>query len=283
MPELPEVEVIVRALRPSCVGRTITGGCYSGYRLRRPVPPTLIKSLSGTKIMKLERRGKYIVISLARDSRPLKNILLIHLGMSGVLYLSETAEQPKKKTHEHIKLTLSASQTLTFRDPRRFGFVDFCDRDDPALTRLGYEPLSPTFCAQDLYTVTRVRKQTIKSLLLNQQVIAGIGNIYASEALFVARIAPSAIAGSLTRVRVARLHAAIRDVLTKAIKAGGSSMRDYHHPDGNPGYFQHRWQVYGQQGMVCPRCVSKGEHTPCIVRTQQQGRATYHCRRSQRG
>ncbi len=270
MPELPEVETVRRGLSPHLLGRRLLGACVREGRLRWPVPEDLDTRLRGRRIQAVGRRGKYLLLQLDAGG------LLIHLGMSGSLRLHLRAAPPAK--HDHVDLLLEGGRLLRYRDPRRFGTILWCDTpaQHPLLARLGVEPLLPEFSGDLLYALSRGRTTPVKTWLMNAHVIAGIGNIYANEALFQAGIHPLMPAGKLGRLRCHRLAAAIRDTLERAIAAGGSSLRDFVDSAGQPGYFQQDYFVYGRAGEPCRVCAAT------IRPLRQGGRASYFCPHCQR-
>lgn len=276
MPELPEVETVMRGLAARLVGRQILAVHMRRPDLRWPLPAHLSERLCGKRIEAFKRRGKYILARLSGGES-----LLLHLGMSGRLLLTQGHQAPA--AHEHLVLEIEGGWRLGFVDPRRFGSVDLVPTDQeerhPRLAGLGPEPLGPDFTADKFGTDLARRRTSIKVALVDQGIVAGLGNIYASEALFRARISPRRLAANLGRARVERLFLAIRETLTEAVAAGGSSFSDYVQPDGTLGYFQHAWQVYGRER--CPECPG----TPScrgIVRIEQGGRSTFYCPRLQR-
>jgi formamidopyrimidine-DNA glycosylase len=275
MPELPEVETVRRGLALKMTGRRIVQAELRRPDLRRPFPPELALRLGGAAIGALSRRGKYILIELGEDG-----LLLLHLGMSGRITAAAAGAPPM--AHDHVVLTLDDGTVVTFNDPRRFGLLDYMRRSEagrhPLLAGLGPEPLGPDFNAAYLAGKLAGKTTPIKSALLDQRIVAGLGNIYVCEALYRARLSPRRLAGTIGRGRAARLVAAVRTVLDEAIAAGGSSLRDYVQTNGELGYFQHRWAVYGREGEPCPGCTC-GEGVRRIV---QSGRSTFFCARLQR-
>jgi formamidopyrimidine-DNA glycosylase len=275
MPELPEVETVRRGLALKISGRRIVRAELRRPDLRRPFPPALAARLDGARIGALGRRGKYILIELDADG-----LLLLHLGMSGRV-TADRAALPDAP-HDHVVLTLDDGTVIRFNDPRRFGTLDYVKRGEedrhPLLAGLGPEPLEPGF--DDAYLATKLagRLTPIKAALLDQRVVAGLGNIYVCEALFRARLSPRRLAASIGLGRAARLVAAIRSVLSEAIAAGGSSLRDYVQADGALGYFQHHWAVYGREGGACPGCDCGAG----VRRIVQSGRSTFFCAKRQR-
>ena len=271
MPELPEVETTRRGLAPHLVGRTIVAVTVRDARLRWPVAPDLADHLAGQRIQDVRRRAKYLILALERDA------LIVHLGMSGALGLVAAGAAAGK--HDHFELSLDDGFALRLTDPRRFGSIHRV-RGDPErhtlLAGLGPEPLSADFEPQRLHRSTRGRRASIKETLMNARMVAGVGNIYANEALFHARIHPRAAAGRISLARYAVLVPAVQTTLRAAIEAGGSSLRDWRHADGSPGYFQQRYFVYGREGQACRVCGAR-------IRSIRQGqRATYYCPSCQR-
>jgi formamidopyrimidine-DNA glycosylase len=266
VPELPEVETTRRGLAPHVRARRIRALRLYERRLRWPVAAGLPAKLAGRRILSTGRRGKYLLLKL--DS----GALIVHLGMSGNLRLVP-ADSPRV-LHDHFDLVLESGRALRFNDPRRFGSLLHV-RGDPLahrlLVHLGPEPLSRAFDAAYLWRITRGRRVAVKQLLMNSRLVVGVGNIYASEALFRARIRPQRAAGSLTHAEAARLVRAVRAVLESAIRAGGTTLRDYLRTDGSPGYFRQRLYVYERSGKPCRRCGK-----PVRAITQGQ-RSTYYC------
>jgi formamidopyrimidine-DNA glycosylase len=275
MPELPEVETVRRGLAAKMTGRRILQAEFRRPDLRRPFPPELGLRLGGAKIEALGRRGKYILIELEGDG-----LLLLHLGMSG--RITAGAGTAPAAAHDHVVLTLDDGTIVIFNDPRRFGLIDYARRSEaahhPLLAGLGPEPLGTDFTGPYLAGKLAGKMTPVKSALLDQRVVAGLGNIYACEALYRARLSPRRLAATIGRGRADRLVASIRAVLEEAIEAGGSSLRDYVQANGELGYFQHRWAVYGHEGEPCPGCTcAEG-----VRRITQAGRSTFFCAKRQR-
>jgi formamidopyrimidine-DNA glycosylase len=274
MPELPEVETVMRGLDGRLTGRRILRAVLHRPNLRWAIPAELPQVLTGALVLGFRRRGKYIFMRLDSGLS-----LLIHLGMSGRMLIDAPFA-----LHQHLTIE-TAEGTIGFVDPRRFGALDLIatvDEDTHRLVAgLGPEPLGNFFSAHVLLEALSGRASPIKAALLDQTVVAGIGNIYASEALFRARISPRRLAGALGAARVERLVPAIRDTLTEAIAAGGSSLRDYVQPSGELGYFQHAWKVYDRAGSPCERCPGMPACAG-IRRMVQTGRATFYCPMTQR-
>jgi len=279
MPELPEVETVMRGLRDKLEGRTIVHAVAHRPDLRWPLPEGLQKRLTGARVTGFRRRGKYILMRLnGGDS------VLLHLGMSGRMVLSPV--RPNRPTlHEHLVLETNDGWRLGFVDPRRFGSVDLVatkqEDTHKLLAELGPEPLDPTFSPARLSAALTGKRTPIKAALLDQKVVAGLGNIYVCEALFRARLSPLRSAHTIPGTRAERLVPAIKETLNEAIAAGGSSLRDYVQPDGELGYFQHAWKVYGREGEPCERCPGRPA-CPGIRRVTQSARSTFYCPRTQR-
>jgi formamidopyrimidine-DNA glycosylase len=264
MPELPEVETTRRGLSPHLEGATISGMAIRCARLRWPIPEDM--PLPGQTVLALTRRAKYLLLSCGNGT------LILHLGMSGSLRILPT-DTPAEK-HDHFDLVLDNGLLMRLRDPRRFGAVLWHAGDintHPLLARLGPEPLEDGFDADYLYRITRGRNVPIKQFIMDSQVVVGVGNIYASEALFGAGIKPQLKAGKLSLARCIRLVAAIRATLDAAIMAGGSTLRDFVNSSGNPGYFQQQHWVYGRAGAPCRRCDAP------IRQIKQGQRSSFYC------
>jgi formamidopyrimidine-DNA glycosylase len=271
MPELPDVETTRRGVEPHVVARRVVALRIHEARLRWPVAPELARRVRGAAIEAAERRAKYLLFRLDGD-----RTLLVHLGMSGNLRVLPS-DTPRRK-HDHFDLELDSGATLRFNDPRRFGSLHLIDGDPqehPLLRTLGPEPLEPAFDAEHLWRRTRRRRVAVKQLIMNAQVVVGVGNIYASETLFRARIRPGRAAGSLKRGEVAALVAAIKEILAMAVNVGGTTLRDYVGADGTPGYFRQKLFVYERAGEPCRVC-----QVPVRQRVQGQ-RSTYWCSRCQ--
>lgn len=283
MPELPEVETVCRGLVPVMQGRLILQAAINRPDLRWPFPPDMAARLTGARVLALRRRSKYILVDLSSGET-----LLIHLGMSGRMLVSGAQigqfhrDHPAPQKHDHVVLDMEGGSRVTFNDARRFGAMDMLATADAGshalLSGLGPEPLGNAFEEGYLQSRLKGRNTPIKSALLDQRILAGLGNIYVCEALYRARLSPLRKAGELTGAQVAGLVPVIRAVLGEAIEAGGSSLRDYRQADGGLGYFQHRFAVYGREGEPCPTpgCGSS------ILRTVQSGRSSFHCPTCQR-
>ena len=249
MPELPEVETTRRELAPRLIGQRISRVLIREPRLRWPIPPELAERLEGHRITGLGRRAKYLLAS-TRDGTA-----LIHLGMAGSLRIVAAGKPPGR--HDHVDWRLEGGQCLRYRDPRRFGAMLWWEgppAGHPLLSRLGPEPFSDAFHGGWLYERSRGRRAAVKSFLMDGRIVAGMGNIYANEALFEAAIHPQQPAGRISRARYGRLAAVIRGILARSIGAGGTSFRDYVRTDGEPGSYQARLMAYDRAGEPCLRC-----------------------------
>lgn len=271
MPELPEVETTCLGLSKVLLGARVLKVEVNRADLRLPIPTRLPEKLKGRTVKAVYRRAKYIVMTLDDG-----HALLLHLGMSGRLVVGDPDEARAK--HDHVVLHCDGNRTLRFNDPRRFGMLDLCPvaalDGHPLIKDLGVEPLGKKLTAGYLGKKFSGRKMPIKSALLDQRIIAGLGNIYVSEALFHAGIRPTRLAGTLEPAELAALVQAIRKVLRAALKAGGSSLRDYVQSDGELGYFQNQFAVYDRENRSCPGC-SCGK--AAITRVVQSGRASFYC------
>ncbi len=271
MPELPEVETTRRGLAPLLVNQQIKTAVVRNHGLRLPIPRNLPQLLAGATIRGITRRGKYLLFDCGRGT------LILHLGMSGRLWVVSSTTPAQK--HDHFDLVLQNGTVIRLRDPRRFGLVLWQKGEPlshPLLADIGPEPLSAEFDGAWLYRMTRNRSAAIKQVLMDSHVVAGVGNIYANEALFRAGIRPSTPAQRLSRVRCDMLAKKVRETLQDAIGAGGSSLRDYVGSDGLAGNFQSQFMVYDRAGKPCQRCG-----TP--IRGVRQGqRSTYYCPRCQK-
>ena len=283
MPELPEVETVLRGLAPVIEGQRITKAAINRLDLRWPFPENMALRLERQSILQLRRRSKYILADLSS-----KETLLIHLGMSGRILVSGTPlgryshQNSAHEKHDHVVLDFSNGTRITFNDPRRFGTLDIYDTSKESsnkfLEHLGPEPLGNHFNAETFVKKIKRRKSPIKSVLLDQRIIAGLGNIYVCETLFRAGISPRKASDKISLVRLKTLVPHIKDVLTEAIAAGGSSLRDFKHTDGELGYFQHNFDVYGREGEPCSRLECPGH----IKRLVQSGRSSFYCPRCQK-
>lgn len=286
MPELPEVETVRRGLTPAMEGRRILRAEARRPDLRFPFPERFAERLTGTVVERLDRRSKYLLARLGSGET-----LLMHLGMSG--RFSVTADDlsrqpgdfvyaaPANPTHDHVVFHIEGGVTVTYNDPRRFGFMTLYETDQediqPYLKDLGPEPLSNGFSEDRLNEAFKTRRSPVKAGLLDQSVVAGLGNIYVCEALWRAKISPRRLCNSIPGARASRLAPAVRDVIAEAIEAGGSTLRDYAGADGAMGYFQHRFDVYGREGEPCHRCEDSR-----VERIVQSGRSSFFCPSCQR-
>jgi formamidopyrimidine-DNA glycosylase len=268
MPELPEVETTCRGIRPHIVDKAITGIVVRNRSLRWPVPAGIGTKLAGAVIRGVRRRAKYILIDVDGGS------LIIHLGMSGSLRIVE-ADAPVRK-HDHVDIVIGAGQALRLHDPRRFGSMLWTNAatTHPLLTNLGPEPWDAT--TGQLYQRSRGRRQSIKAFIMDSHTIVGVGNIYASEALFIAGVRPGRAAGRLTRIEFERLRLGIIEVIDEAITVGGTTLRDFVSASGEPGYFRQRLRVYERSGEPCRVCGGP------IRRVVLGARASYYCPACQR-
>lgn len=283
MPELPEVETVRRGLSPAMEGVRIARAEVNRPDLRWPFPPRMAERLTGARVDRLRRRSKYILADLDTGET-----LLVHLGMSGRMTVSGdplgqfTHDHPAKEKHDHVVFDMENGARVTFNDPRRFGAMDLLDtataEAHKLLAILGPEPLGNDFHESHLVSAFRGKNTPVKSALLDQRIVAGLGNIYVCEALFRAGVSPRRKAGQIAQNRVAALVPIIREVLGEAIEAGGSSLRDFRQADGELGYFQHSFDVYGREGEACRRPSCSGE----IRRITQSGRSSFYCAQCQR-
>ena len=278
MPELPEVEIVKRGLEGAVLGARIQSLTFNRADIRLALPQELPAYLSGQKIDQFIRRGKYI-ICLAENGHG----FILHLGMSGVVKIIPADEVYKPEKHDHVVFDMhdanGTKSYIVFNDPRRFGFLKATHRDhwrdDDSFKAMGPEPLGNDFSGEVLAQALKNRKGPIKTALLDQKVVAGVGNIYACEALYISGISPKRIAASVQGKRADRLAGAIVEVLRKAIDSGGSSLKDYYHADGSLGYFQHQFKVYDREGDMI-------ENKYPVKRIVQSGRSTFYCPACQR-
>ena len=279
MPELPEVETVMRGLQVRLEGRVLKRAIARRPDLRWPLPPDLAQTLTGARVTSFRRRAKYILMRLDNGWS-----VLIHLGMSGRMLL-EPVGRNDITLHEHIELETDDGWRVGFVDPRRFGSVDLIEtnKEDAhrLLAGLGPEPLDNGFSIASLSAALAGKKTPIKAALLDQKIVAGLGNIYVCEALYRAGISPLRLALTIPGARAKRLVPAIKQTLIEAIAAGGSSLRDYVQTNGELGYFQHAWKVYGREGEPCPACPGKPD-CDGVQRIVQSGRSTFYCPRQQK-
>jgi formamidopyrimidine-DNA glycosylase len=270
MPELPEVETTRLGLVTRVVGRRVRDVVVREPRLRWPVTRDLAGRLRGARVDGIRRRGKYLLFDLSAGH------LLVHLGMSGTLTVVP-GDRPARR-HDHVDLLLDGGEIVRFNDPRRFGAVLWVREPGrhALLAGLGMEPFDEAFGGEYLHRASRGRRVPVKQFLMDAHVVTGIGNIYANESLFAARIRPSCAAGRLSRARMDRLAGEVRATLSRALAAGGSTLRDFVGSDGNPGHFQREYAVYGRAGEPCPACGA------AVRASRHSGRATFHCPSCQR-
>ena len=271
MPELPEVETTKRGISPHVVNNPIVSVSIRQPQLRWPVPANLSQLLVGQTFLSVERRGKYLLLETANGT------LIIHLGMSGSLRITPVSVPPEK--HDHVDIEMANATVLRLRDPRRFGAV-LWSKEQPEkhklLRNLGVEPLSRDFDGDYLHQRAAKRIVSVKQFIMNSNIVVGVGNIYASEALFLAGIKPTLAVGKISKPRMNKLSDAIKSILRSAIKKGGTSLRDFTQSDGNPGYFKQSLNVYSKDGDACTRCGTK------IKLIKQGQRATYYCSKCQK-
>ena len=274
MPELPEVETVRRGMEPLLAGRRIERLVQNRADIRRALPQEFAASLEGRRFLSLTRRAKYLLATL--DSG---KVLVIHLGMTGRFFVAAHAREPN--IHDHVTFALDNGAQVIFNDARRFGHMDLLDADgiegDPLFRDLGPEPLDQAFTGKVLLAALAHRKTPLKSALMDQRTVAGLGNIYVCEALFRSRLNPARLAGAVTAKQADLLAGAIKAVLLAAIDSGGSTLRDYVNAQGAAGYFQHHFDVYDREGEVC---VNNPKHI--IRRITQAGRSTFYCAACQR-
>lgn len=283
MPELPEVETVMRGLAPAMEGAVIKTAAVNRPDLRWPFPENMAARLTGQTVLRLRRRSKYILMDLSS-----KETLLVHLGMSGRMTVSGDPlgqfahNHPRGEKHDHVVFDMENGARITFNDSRRFGAMDLLETATAAshklLRDIGPEPLGNGFNEDYLVARFENRKTPIKSALLDQKIVAGLGNIYVCEALFRAGISPKRSVNKIAAQRIRALVPIIREVLFEAILAGGSSLKDFRQADGNLGYFQHSFDVYGREGSACktPDCGAS------VQRITQSGRSTFYCAQCQR-
>jgi len=272
MPELPEVETTRRGIAAGLVGQRVAGLAVREPRLRWPIDPELGRILRGQPILGVERRAKYLLLEFPHGT------VLFHLGMSGSLRLVDPPP-PAPRPHDHVDLELANGTCLRYHDPRRFGCLLWIEGDagaHPLLRHLGPEPLEAGFDGAHLYRASRVRRSSVKQLIMDGQVVVGVGNIYASEALFLARVDPRRRANRVSLARYGALADAVREVLGLAIAQGGTTLRDYVNGRGVPGYFAQQLSVYGRAGAPCPACGAP------IRQLRIAQRSTFFCAHCQR-
>lgn len=272
MPELPEVETVRRGLLPLLLGRRVVGVRVRDRRLREPIVPAALGRLRGARVVDIRRRSKYLLVD-TRDETGVERTLLVHLGMTGQLWVCDRGRPARP--HEHVVLALDDGRDLRFADPRRFGMIQVLpsDRVDrhPRLSGLGPEPLDDGLTASGLHRVTRRRRKPVKNFLMDTRSIAGIGNIYACEALHRAAVRPTRQVGRIALTAWERIVESVRAVLQAAIAAGGTTLQDFRNAEGEVGYFSIDLEVYERAGEPCRRCGTK------IRRIVQAGRSTFYC------
>lgn len=280
MPELPEVETVARGLRATLEGHVITSLRLNRPDLRVPFPPDLAQMSVGRRVTQIGRRAKYILMTLENGS-----VVIVHLGMSG-RFVIQPEGGSARSAHDHLVITADDGMVYVLNDPRRFGRVALSHVDrlaqEPLFATLGPEPLDAKFDGKALASRLRGRQTPIKSALLDQRVVAGLGNIYVCESLFRAGIDPQRLAATVGVREASRLVTAIKAVLAEAISAGGSTLRDFVHHDGELGYFQHSFAVYDRAGEPCPGCSCDIARSGGILRIIQSGRSTFYCPHRQR-
>jgi len=269
MPELPEVETSRRGIEPHIVGTTVSRVIVRNRQLRWPVSRSVDKNLEAQTICSVSRRAKYLLINTAAGSA------ILHLGMSGTVVVVD--HDTPAGVHDHVDIDLDSGKTLRFRDPRRFGSLHWSKEplQHKLLRDLGPEPLSAEFDANYIFEKSRGRRVSVKQFIMNANIVVGVGNIYASEALFGAGISPRRAAGRISLLRYAKLVISIQEVLANAIKAGGTTLRDFYGGDGEAGYFKQQLEVYGREAQPCRRCDAP------IKSTVQGQRSTFYCKKCQ--
>lgn len=268
MPELPEVETTLRGVEPYLKNTKITQVTIRHFSLRWPIDQHLAEIITGQTIHRLYRRAKYLLLEC--DS----GTLIIHLGMSGRLRVLEASDTMSPEKHDHFDMTVANGYLLRYTDPRRFGAILWTESpidQHPLFAHLGPEPLTASFNTAYLFTKSKTRRCSTKSLIMDGKIVVGVGNIYANEALFTAQIHPKTMVNQLTENECERLTNSIKNILAQAIKAGGTTLKDFRKSDGKPGYFAQELSVYGRQGKACIRCGSNIEHY------KEAQRATFYC------
>ncbi|ARU54445.1 MAG: bifunctional DNA-formamidopyrimidine glycosylase/DNA-(apurinic or apyrimidinic site) lyase [Pseudomonadales bacterium] len=270
MPELPEVETTKRGIAPHILSKSVTDVCIRQPKLRWPIPDDLAERLNQARLLNIHRRAKYLLLQFD------PGWLLIHLGMSGSLRIVDPNQLPEK--HDHVDIHF-ANTVLRFRDPRRFGAVLWLGdtpEDSPLLSKLGPEPLAEAFNGDYLYARSRGKTATVKQFIMDQAVVTGIGNIYATEALFLSGIKPTRAAGQISRERYQKLSQNAKSILEKAIDQGGTTLKDFVGSDGKPGYFKQELLAYGRKGLPCVTCETE------LTEVRLGNRSTVYCKRCQR-
>ena len=267
MPELPEVETSRRGIEPHILNKKVSGVIIRQHKLRWPIPKSLPEKINGHKLIQVDRRGKYLLLNFDHAGT-----VIIHLGMSGSLRIC-TPSTPVGK-HDHIDFVFSNKKLLRLTDPRKFGCVLWTKQaieEHKLFSKLGPEPLTDEFDSEYLYSQSRKRNCSIKTFIMNSHIVVGVGNIYASESLFLAGINPNRKAGSISKPRCEKLVTAIKKILDAAIKQGGTTLRDFTRENGQPGYFAQQLQVYGRAAEACTECGK------AIKQISQQKRSTFYC------
>lgn len=278
MPELPEVETVARGIAPFIEGQKITETRTNRKDLRTPLPAKFKERLEGVKVNKVTRRAKYVLCHLTSGE-----VLIIHLGMSGRLVIHPKGQTLPNEKHDHVIITFSNGVRMRFNDPRRFGLMELVKENnltkDKLFHHLGPEPLEKSFNGEYLRVALQARKTPIKTAIMNQEVVVGVGNIYAAEALYLSHIAPQRPANKLKKAEYQALADSIQKILKSAIKSGGSTLRDYVRSSGDKGYFQLSLNVYQREGLPCYCCATTDtlKSSPLIRRIVQQGRSTFYC------
>ena len=274
MPELPEVETVKRGLEKTLIGATISEVILRRGNLRTEFPKNFAKSLAGQKITKISRRAKYLLFNFESDV-----VLIAHLGMTGKFSVIPKNREYKLEKHDHVVFVLNDGRSVVYNDTRRFGLMEICKKSElekhKLLKDLAPEPLEKDFSEGYLKKALSKRTTPIKPTIMDQKIVVGVGNIYASEALFMAGISPIKPANEIEK-KIPLLISCIHDVLNAAIKAGGSTISDFAHVSGDSGYFQHSFHVYGKEGEPCSKCKSP------ILYIRQSGRATFYCDKCQK-
>lgn len=281
MPELPEVETVTNGIRPFLEGQQITEVKVLRPQLRIKIPSSFQKLTEKAKVLRVKRRAKYILIELDNAYT-----IIIHLGMSGRLTVNDKKQEKifyhnkeSFKKHDHLYIKLKSGDALVYNDTRKFGLVTITETSQLAehklIAKLGLEPLEKEFSAKKFYELIHKRNKSIKSVIMDANIVVGVGNIYACEALFQAGIHPEKLASKLSETEAKLLHSAIVKTLKRAIKAGGSTLKDYAKADGEAGYFQHEFLVYAQENKACTKCKKK------ITRIKQNGRSSFFCMKCQ--
>lgn len=281
MPELPEVETVCKGMEKAMKGRVIMHLEQRRKDLRVPFPDNFAHEVEGLEVLQIKRRAKYILMRLENSKT-----MILHLGMSGKILLVPSNENYEIKKHDHLILALDDDSKMVFNDARRFGMVMLTHEDElethKAFRDMGPEPLGDGFSGAILFDSLENKKTTIKAALMDQRIVAGLGNIYVCEALFYAGIDPARIANTLSVNESEKLVQVILGVLRKAIKAGGSTLKDYQQVDGSLGYFQHQFAVYDKEAQACPDCSCDVSKTGGVKKITQAGRSTYYCPQKQK-